>query len=69
MKVRPIGKSLVGNGKVIAYFHHNKKSIIITDKDWVTAVHLEYPGFELILPKPLQQEGETKRPITPEQDP
>lgn len=51
MKVRPIGRWLIADEKIVASFHHAKKAINILDENYVTLVHLEYPGYEIILPK------------------
>ena len=51
MKVRPIGRWLIADDKVVANFHHAKKAINILNENYVTLVHLEYPGYEIILPK------------------
>lgn len=48
MKVRPIGKLLIGDGRQVGYFHHDRRSIIVLDVDWADFIRLAYPGFVLV---------------------
>lgn len=51
MQIRPIGRWLIADEKIVANFHHAKKAINILDESYVTQVYLEYPGYEIIPPK------------------